>query len=325
MASLGDAIVEGRDLFKSFYSHQRRAVVAAVAGVSLTVRRGETYGLIGPDGAGKSTMMRLLTGLYAPDSGWARVAGFDVVRQSREIHRLSGYMAQRFALYGDLTVLENLRFFARAHGLGRRAQDERIPALLHFAGLETFTQRLGDRLSGGMRKKLALATVLVHDPEIVFLDEPTLGVDPVSRREFWDLLSTLRAERGLTIVTCTPYMDEAERCHTVGLIYKGRLIAQDRPQNIRAGLPGEMLEVTTGGPVASDALAHQDGVLEVQAYGPRLRLFVDNAETRGPQIAQALSRAGAEVHGLHRATPGMEEAFVHLIRETRRAEGVEQT
>ncbi|MCD6519255.1 MAG: ABC transporter ATP-binding protein [Anaerolineae bacterium] len=309
------------DIHKSFYSRQHRKRIEAVAGVSLQVRRGETYGLIGPDGAGKTTMMRLLNGLYVPDKGWARVAGFDTAKQAKEIHRISGYMAQRFALYNDLTVIENIRFFARAHGLSRAKCDERIPQLLHFAGLEEFPSRLAAHLSGGMRKKLALATMLVHEPDIVFLDEPTLGVDPVSRREFWDLLTNLRIERGLTIFVCTPYMDEAERCHTVGLIHEGKLVAQGSPKEIASLLPGEMIELLPSHLIAEEIVSSLPGVLEVQTYGRLLRIFVDDAGQRTPQILQALHARGIEAQNVRQAEPGMEEAFIYLIKRFKRGEG----
>jgi ABC-2 type transport system ATP-binding protein len=305
-------VVEG--ISKSFYSHQRRARVAAVAGVSLRVGRGETYGLIGPDGAGKSTLMRLLNGLYLAEAGRATVKGYDVARHTQQVRRICGYMPQRFALYSDLTVLENVRFFARAYGLSRHDMEERIPRLLRFAGLQDLPRRLAGRLSGGMKKKLALATVLLHEPEVVFLDEPTLGVDPVSRREFWELLSTLRLERRLTIIVCTPYMDEAERCHTIGLIHEGRLIAQDTPVGIRARLPGEMLELRPGAPQAEQLIAAAAGVLEVQTYGPLLRVFVDGAERRAPELERLLRAQGIGVSEMRRSEPGVEEAFIHLLK-----------
>jgi ABC-2 type transport system ATP-binding protein len=317
---MGGEMIVAKDLHKAFYSHRRRGRIEAVAGISLRVAKGETYGLIGPDGAGKSTMMRLLNGLYIPDKGRASVGSYDTVRQFREIHRISGYMAQRFALYGDLTVAENVRFFGRAYGLSAAECAERVPKLLRFAGLDRFPQRLAARLSGGMKKKLALASMLIHNPEVVFLDEPTLGVDPVSRREFWDLLSALRAERGLTIFVCTPYMDEAERCHTVGLIYEGRLIAQGTPHDIRALLPGQMVELRTNNLRAAEIIAGVEGVLEVQTYGRLLRVFVEDARRRIAALVGAIEASGIEVSGARVAEPGIEEAFVYLIRRQRQGE-----
>jgi len=225
-------------------------------------------------------------------------------------------MAQQFSLYGDLTVMENLRFFARVHGVRQTEQALRVPRLLRFAGLERFVHHLGGQLSGGMRKKLALATILVHEPTVVFLDEPTLGVDPVSRREFWDLLAILRAERGLTIFVCTPYMDEAERCHRVGLIHNGRLVAQGAPREIARQVPGELLEFRPSEFVQAKALAPSlPGVIQVQTLGDRLRLFVDDAALRRPQIGAALRAHNIAAEGLRAIQPRLEEAFISLIRQ----------
>jgi ABC-2 type transport system ATP-binding protein len=225
-------------------------------------------------------------------------------------------MAQQFSLYSDLTVMENLRFFARVHGVRRAEQAERIPRLLHFAGLERFKDHLGRYLSGGMKKKLALASTLVHEPAVLFLDEPTLGVDPVSRREFWDLLAILRAEREVTIFVCTPYMDEAERCHRVGLIYNGRLVAQGVPKEIEQQVPGELLEFRPSDVAQAKTLAPSlPGVLQVQTLGDRLHLFVDDAAAREPQIRAALSTHHITVEGWRTLQPRMEEAFIWLIQQ----------
>jgi len=314
MSDLAKIIIQTEGLIKTFRSRQGGKVVA-VNGVSLKVTQGETFGLIGPDGAGKTTMVRLLAGLLKPTQGQVTVLGHDPLRHSRALKAHIGYMAQRFSLYGDLTVMQNLRFFANVHGVSRAEQAERIPRLLHFAGLTPFTNRLGDQLSGGMKKKLALASVLVHEPAVVLLDEPTLGVDPVSRREFWDLLTMLRAEKGLTIFVCTPYMDEAERCHRVGLIYNGRLVAQGLPQDIKRQVPGEMLGFRPSDFDRAKALAPElPGVREVQTLGDRLRLFVDDAAARGPEIAAALEAHGITIEDPDIVQPRLEEAFISLIK-----------
>lgn len=306
--------IRAEGLTKTFRSRQRGEIVA-VDGLDLEVAPGETFGLVGPDGAGKTTTIRLLAGLMAPTRGRATVLGYDTLRQSRRVKQHIGYMAQRFSLYGDLTVMQNLRFFANVHGVGRAEQAERIPRLLRFAGLEPFADRLGNQLSGGMKKKLALASMLVHEPDVVLLDEPTLGVDPVSRREFWELLTMLRAEQGLTVLICTPYMDEAERCHRVGLIYNGQLVAQGLPQDIKRQVPGELLDFRPSDFDRAKALApHLPGVREVQTLGDRLRLFVDHASVRGPQITAALATHGITVEGLRTIQPRMEEAFISLVR-----------
>ncbi len=324
-ANMDGPVIAVQGLCKSFVSRQRRATVRAVDDLDLSVDRGETFGLLGADGAGKTTTLRLLNGLLRPDAGLARVAGFDTVREYRHIRVWAGYMPQRFALYGDMSVRENLRFFADAHGLTGVQRHERIPRLLRFARLEEFQGRLAAQLSGGMKKKLALACMLIHEPAIVFLDEPTLGVDPVSRREFWNLLSDLRAERGLTIFVCTPYMDEAERCNRVGLLYEGRLMACDTPQAIKRMVPGELVELRPSLLYAArDVIRQNTGVLEVQSYGDLLRVFVDRAERRMAQLRMALEAQGISVSDMRPAEPRMEEAFVSLIgRQRRSAEGEE--
>ena len=211
-----------------------KTTLKAVDGLSLQIRPGETYGLIGPDGAGKSTTTRVILGLLTRTAGESSIMGFDSMRSAYQIRERVGYIAQQFALPADLTVMENVQFFASMHGVSDKDQREAIPRMLAFAGLQDFTGRLAGRLSGGMKKKLALACSLIHEPEVVMLDEPTLGVDPVSRREFWSLLGDLRAEKGLTIFVCTPYMDEAERCTQVGLMVEGRLIASGSPASASA-------------------------------------------------------------------------------------------
>jgi ABC-2 type transport system ATP-binding protein len=249
----------------------------AVDGVSLSVARGETFGLIGPDGAGKSTTTRVILGLLTRTSGESRVLGCDSMHDMYAIRQRTGYIAQQFSLPGDLTVLENMRFFANVHGLPGREQKRLIPELLEFTGLGEFTRRQARQLSGGMKKKLALACSLIHEPEVVMLDEPTLGVDPVSRREFWNLLGNLRAEKGVTIFVCTPYMDEAERCSRVGLIYQGRLVACDTPAAIKALVPGRVLEFTPSRFEDAHRIVETlEGVLEVQTYGAMLHVFVDD-------------------------------------------------
>lgn len=315
---MSEPMVEVHNLCKSFFSHKGKTKTLVVKGLNLEVQRGETFGLLGADGAGKTTTLRLLNGLLLPDSGMAKVAGFDTVREFRQIHLRAGYMPQQFALYGDMSVLENLEFFAHVHGLNHVQQRERIPRLLRFARLEQFQSRLAAHLSGGMKKKLALACMLVHQPEVVFLDEPTLGVDPVSRREFWNLLSELRAERGLTIFVCTPYMDEAERCHRVGLLHEGRLIACGTPEEIKAMVPGELIELRPSELYAGrDVVVRLEGVLEVQAYGDLLHVFVDNAKQRMSQIEAALIANGVMVSNMRQVAPRMEQAFVSLIRRQR--------
>jgi len=308
--------ISTRDLVKRFKT--RRGAVTAVDGVTLQVRRGETYGLIGPDGAGKTTTTRVILGLLKRTAGESRILGYDSMRDTYDIRERVGYIAQQFALPGDLTVMENMRFFANVQGVSQEEQRRRIPELLEFAGLSEFTGRLGSQLSGGMKKKLALACSLVHEPQVVMLDEPTLGVDPVSRREFWNMLGDLRAEKGTTIFVCTPYMDEAERCNWVGLMYQGRLIAHDSPETIKQMAPGHLLEFTPSNFVpAWRTVEEMKGVLEVQTYGAMLHVFVDDPNKWRREIEAALSAQGITCAGMREIEPRMEEAFISLIRRQR--------
>lgn len=287
--------------------------VIAVHEVSLSVARGEMFGLIGPDGAGKTTLLRLLTGLLRPTAGTAQVLGFDVLREAEALKPHIGYMPQQFSLYADLTVAENVRFFADLYGVPPAEREAHLPRLLGFSRLERFQHRRAGQLSGGMQKKLALACALIHQPQLLFLDEPTTGVDPVSRREFWDLLGELHAQ-GMTLVVCTPYMDEAERCERVGLMTGGRLIACDTPEALRAALPGEMLELRVAPLLPAQALLQQaPGVFDVQVYGDTLHVFVDDAGRRLAELAALLEASGVVVHGGRAARPRMEEAFLYFV------------
>lgn len=308
-----DITISARQLVKRFETG--RGAVTAVNGIDLQVRRGETYGLIGPDGAGKTTAIRVILGLLRRTSGESSVLGYDSMRDTYAIRERVGYIAQQFALPSDLTVAENMHFFADVQGVSRRDRRRRIPELLDFAGLGRFTERLAGRLSGGMKKKLALACSLIHEPQVVLLDEPTLGVDPVSRREFWNMLGNLRTARGLTILVCTPYMDEAERCNQVGLMYQGRLIADDVPDSIKRSVPGHLLEVMPSDlEQAVPLVAGLQGVLEVQTYGLQLHAFVDDAAGRQRDIETALAGHGITCQGMRHIEARMEDAFISLIR-----------
>ena len=214
---------------------KRYGATEALIAVTLDVKRGEMFGLIGSDGAGKTTAIRLMCGLLRPDAGAIRVLGHDPVREHRAVTERVGYLSQRFSLYGDLTIDENIAFFAEIHGV--RDYRQRRDQLLEMTQLTSFRARLADRLSGGMKQKLALACTLVHEPALIVLDEPTTGVDPVSRREFWKLLSEFLS-RGITILMSTPYLDEAERCSRVALMHEGRVLACDEPSRLRAEMPG---------------------------------------------------------------------------------------
>ncbi len=304
----GESVIEAQGLTRRFKK------VTAVDRLDLNVRKGEIFGLLGPDGAGKTTTIRMLCAIMNPSAGYARVAGLDTVKEAEAIKKRIGYMPQQFSLYGDLTVLENLTFFADIFEVGREERQERIPRLLGFSRLTEFKGRRAAHLSGGMQKKLALACTLIHSPEIIFLDEPTTGVDPVSRREFWEILTELHLQ-GVTLFVSTPYMDEAERCSRVALMFEGRVIVCDTPDRIRGLVEGELLELRPDRlREASRVLEGLPGVLEVQTYGDLLHVFVDSATRRAPDVQAALADAGIAVAGLRQTRPRMEEAFISLIR-----------
>ena len=293
---------------------RRFGKILAVDRLDLAVRRGEIFGLVGPDGSGKTTTLRLIAAIMDPTSGTARVAGLDTRHQAEAIKKRLGYMAQQFSLYGDLSVSENLSFFADIFQVTGRSRRERIERLLDFARLRQFRDRRAINLSGGMQKKLALACTLIHSPEILLLDEPTTGVDPVSRREFWDILTELHIQ-GTTILVCTPYMDEAERCSRVALMFEGQLLVCDTPARVKAMTKGDLLALQPQDlRSANELLSGMEGVLEVQTYGDRLHIFVDDAGLRTCQIEAALQGAGVAYSDLRRAQPRMEEAFISLIR-----------
>ena len=311
--------ISASNLVKEFKVNKN--AVAAVNGLSLQVALGDTYGLIGPDGAGKTTTTRVILGLLSRTSGESRVLGFDSMNDMYKIREQVGYIAQQFSLPPNLTVMENMLFFAGVHSVSSEQQKKRIPELLAFAGLMDFQGRLAGKLSGGMKKKLALACSLIHDPQVVMLDEPTLGVDPVSRREFWNLLGNLRAEKGLTIFVCTPYMDEAERCTRVGLIYRGKLVVDDSPANIKRLIPGHLLEFTPSDFSSAHKLCSaQGGILEVQTYGEKLHVFVDDVSKRKLQIENVLASHGISHDGFREIEVRMEEAFISLIRRQQESE-----
>jgi ABC-2 type transport system ATP-binding protein len=287
----------------------------ALDSLDLTVKRGELFGLIGPDGAGKTTALRLLAGLLSITSGSASAAGCDLKENPECIKSKIGYMAQQFSLYGGLSVHENLVFFADLYDVDMELIPERMARLLRFAGLVEFQDRRAANLSGGMQKKLALACTLIHQPEILLLDEPTTGVDPISRREFWDILTDLHLD-GTTIMVSTPYMDEADRCSRVGLMYAGRMVVCDSPFRIRAQIEGELIEITPDDwRVTKAFLSSQAGVLEIQTYGEKLHVLVDSASERLPQFRESLDREGLGYHSIRSAPPSMEQAFVSLIRK----------
>lgn len=308
----------GTDAALSFENVVKRfGATTAVNGLSLDVGRGEMFGLIGPDGAGKTTTIRLACGLLAPGGGRVRLLGRDPVREHDAITRTTGYLSQRFSLYGDLTIDENIAFFAEIHGLTRFRP--RADRLLEMTQLTPFRSRLADRLSGGMKQKLALACTLVHEPEVIFLDEPTTGVDPVSRREFWRLLSEFLAQ-GITIVMATPYLDEAERCSRVALLSGGSVLVADSPDALRERLPGFVLEILASPQArAMSVLSEVDGVIDVQNFGERIHARLsrrqDGEASRAGEVEDALRSGGVEVASVRPVAASLEDVFIARVSE----------
>ena len=289
--------------------------VRALDALSLSVPPGQMFGLIGPDGAGKTTTIRLLCGLLHADAGRVRILGHDPVREHGHITRSVGYLSQRFSLYGDLSIDENIAFFAEIHGL-RRYQSRR-DRLLDLTQLRPFRDRLADRLSGGMKQKLALACTLVHEPRVILLDEPTTGVDPVSRREFWKLLSEF-LELGITILVSTPYLDEAERCARVAMLHEGRLLALDTPDALRAALPGLIVEMIATDQVRAVRVAREEpGVTDVQTFGERAHVrFASGLHgDASARLAKHFAQAGVEIRSLREVPPSLEDVFIARLQE----------
>ncbi len=292
--------------------------ITAVDGAGFEVEKGEIFGLLGPDGSGKTTLIRLLCGILDADGGEAEVAGFDVLRKPEKVKRRIGYMSQRFSLYEDLTVGENLRFFANLYGVtgGRRKERER--ELMEFSRLEPFRDRLAGRLSGGMKQKLALSCTLIHTPEILFLDEPTTGVDPVSRRDFWKILYDLLREE-VTLFVSTPYMDEAERCRRVALMDRGRILECDTPAGLKKSMKGQILEVIAEPRrKAREILGSVPGILGIQVFGDRLHVRVEEMESCEGKVKEALDEAGVEILSCRRVGHGLEDVFISRLEEERK-------
>ena len=292
---------------------RRFGATVAVNDLSLEIRRGEMFGLIGPDGAGKTTTIRLVCGLLRADAGKIAVLGADPIAQHAAVTRTAGYFSQRFSLYGDLSIDENIAFFAEIHGLTHF--EERRNRLLEMTQLTPFRDRLADRLSGGMKQKLALACTLVHEPQIILLDEPTTGVDPVSRREFWKLLSEFLAQ-GITIVMATPYLDEAERCSRVALLSNGRLLVVDTPQALRESLPGTVIEVLARPQrEALDALEALPGVAATESFGERIhvRWTGEASEPAEQQIEKRLRERQVAVTSIRQIPASLEDVFINRV------------
>ena len=300
---------------------KKYGTVVAVDGISFTVGRGEMFGLIGPDGAGKTTTLRTVLGLLAQDGGSVTTCGLEPLRQRRALSEHVGYLPQRFSLYGDLTVDENVGFFARIHGVAgwRPRRDE----LLELLRMTPFRDRLAERLSGGMKQNLALVCTLIHTPELVVLDEPTTGVDPVSRRDFWRILSRL-LHSGLTILLTTPYLDEAERCARVALTDRGRILVSDAPERLRDGWRGAMVEILASPKAhAREILAGAAEVGDIQVFGERLHIALPavrraDSQAAAIELAARLSAQGVVVESSRAVAPTLEDVFIARVRESGR-------
>lgn len=286
----------------------------AIDNISLKIEKREIIGIIGPDGAGKTTFLRLLAGLLKPSSGSILLEGINVVKNPQKIKEFIGYMPQHFSLYGDLNVSENLKFFADLYGVPSNKFKERKKELLRFSGLSPFEDRLARNLSGGMQKKLVLACNLFHTPEILLLDEPTTGVDPVSRKELWDLLFKING-RGTTLLITTPYMDEAQRCHKISFMYEGRILSYASPQSLIEERKEETIELVAEHTRARRLLEKLPGLKNIYPFGETLHLIFESG-TGGEEITKEfLEKQGIQILSLKKITPSFEDAFLALIEE----------
>ena len=313
-------VVEVRDLTRTFGDF------VAVDHISLKVKKGEVFGFLGPNGAGKSTTIRMLCGLLLPTSGEGRVAGFDIMTESETIKRHIGYMSQKFSLYDDLTVEENIDFFAGIYNVPRQKRGARKDWVLQMAGLAEKRGHATGSLAGGWKQRLALGCAVLHEPPILFLDEPTSGVDPLSRRQFWDLIAQM-SDQGTTVFVTTHYMEEAEYCDELALIYRGKMIAKGRPLELKSAVPEEILEIRVERPFeALEHLEASDLVKEAALFGDALHAVVGNAGEASAAVSEFLENAGFTVEKIAPVVPSMEDVFVSLIElEDRKREQEEQT
>jgi ABC-2 type transport system ATP-binding protein len=305
---MGEGIIKTADLTKAFGD------TIAVDRLNLDIQKGELYGLVGPDGAGKTTTMRLLTSIMDATSGDASVAGHSILSEGELIKEKIGYMSQRFGLYEDLTVMENIIFYADIYEVPGKERAARTERLLGFSNLTPFKDRLAGKLSGGMKQKLGLACALIHTPEVLFLDEPTNGVDPVSRRDFWKILYGLLKE-GVTIMVSTAYLDEAERCTRIGLMHKGKILIEDVPKNVRNSLHQPMIEVWSDDARSSvDLVKNLGGVTSVSLYGDRLHIMVEK-KVPAAEIIANLKRLGIDVKDYRDILPSLEDVFISMVEK----------
>ena len=300
--------VKIEEISKSF------ADIKAIDDISFNVEQGEMFGLVGPDGAGKTTTIRNLCGLLKPDSGKITLLDIDLNKHKKEAQNKIGYLSQKFSLYGDLSVDENIEFFADIHGV--KNYFDRRNELLEFTRLTPFRDRPADKLSGGMKQKLALACSLIHRPKILFLDEPTTGVDPVSRRDFWKILSGLIKE-GITILMSTPYLDEAERCNRVALMNKGKILGLDTPQNIKKSIDREVIEIVCPEARKAYKIIRADSGFEVQLFGDRIDIVVQNSAVSLNNIIELFRQKGLLITSYRVIPPSLENVFIHLVGDNK--------
>lgn len=301
--------IRAKDLTKEFVG------LTAVDRLTFSVAEGEIFGLVGPDGAGKTTTMRLLAAILDPTSGEAWVAGHHIVREGEKLKDEIGYMSQRFGLYPDLTVLENIEFYADIYGVPKSGRPEKIEKLLAFSNLTPFKRRLAGNLSGGMKQKLGLACALIHTPRVLFLDEPTNGVDPASRRDFWRILYALLREK-VTIFISTAYLDEAERCHRVGLIHRGKLFVVDTPEGVKRLMPGAILELRCSEPrLAAGLLRRELPADSVGLFGDRIHVVTGRPEATTQTISRTLAQESIRIADLRVIEPTLEDVFVSVLSE----------
>jgi ABC-2 type transport system ATP-binding protein len=288
----------------------------AVQEVNLQVQAGEIYGLVGPDGAGKTTFLRLLCGVLHADKGEILLGKYDVIRQANQAREMIGYLAQRFALYEELTVIENLRFFAEVRGLASKDWKPRSQEILNFVGLLDFSQRRAGQLSGGMKQKLGLAVALVHRPRVLLLDEPTTGVDPVTRQDFWQLIIRLVAQEEVAVIVSTPYMDEASCCMRLGFMREGRILIDGTPKSLRARLDGQVLELLGQPlPLLRQVALTDENVEDAQMFGNRLHLRVKAGKNQQviQQLEKKIQQQGGQITHLHEIAPQLEDVFIALL------------
>jgi len=301
-----DIVIVTENLTKQFGD------LVAVDNLNLQINAGESFALLGPDGAGKTTVMRLLCGAITPTAGDIKIGDFDLAKQTDKARELIGYMPQRFSLYENLSVLQNIIFFSDLYGVDKSTRQKRMGGLLEFSRLTPFVDRLAGQLSGGMKQKLALICTVIHEPPILLLDEPTTGVDPVSRRDFWKILHRLLAE-GVTLLISTPYMDEAERCSRIGLIHEGKLLLVNTPAELKKQMTGEVIEIRCEQTYMANAYLKSHGAVEsVQAFSNKLRMLIKSGGDV-PEIVSSLESKGVNVMDVHKVQQSLEDIFVSRL------------